>query len=591
MNRRTLLSSFALVAAVAAVYIGATGALFTATSEAQTHVLNAGGVSIEMSDIDHNYNKDPDAEDPTGFDYAGGSFSFADLKPLDWGELLFTIGNGANEAHVCAYIDGEVPTQDEDLAFYDLIQFYLGNTQMLFGQWVSLGTVDADGAIEYGVDYCFGLPTLNSGGITFCGIDPDADYNAAQNGTFSADIYLFAIQTRNNEGFTCDAIQSFNPETGEVDIDYGYLPGPEETLVGATTFAYEPVAPLCDITVDANAVDPVAPVYNTLTEAVGAANDNDTICVDTGTYTENVTVDVLGVTIVGLNDPTDASDKATLLGRMDITEDDVTVRGLEFTNPNGAYGIVASGVSGTVIDHNVFTDIGSDSAHEGSAQAIYLVGGAAVINDFTVSNNLITNIGHLALVQGAGSGSSAKGVFVGDSTGNGTINGLVIENNRMENIKASTNEWTGVAATNGRGAYGVLINYGSGSTGVTNAPLISNNTVTDLEGLWVHAIGLEADTPGAEVSFNDVSDLTEHKAGTDGFAVFFESNPNNDMQVNFNNFAANMPFGVGFHPSNPAITVDAQFNWWGSTDPSTRIDEQAGTIDFEPFQLVPYGNN
>src|SRR5205823_2023637 len=125
-----------------------------------------------------------------------------------------------------------------------------------------------------------------------------------------------------------------------------------------------------------------------------------------------------------------------------------------------------------------------------SAQAIYLQQGP---DNVVISGNAMRNI-H--------SDRSTKGVFIGDATGstNSSDNVLIIGNSISD------------VTSDSRGAYGVLINRGNGT--VANSGLvIQGNTIQGLAGTgllvpgWVHAIGLEANTPGVVVRDNSITSL------------------------------------------------------------------------------------
>ncbi|NBD73972.1 hypothetical protein GVX82_02940 [Patescibacteria group bacterium] len=591
MNRRTILSSFALVVALGAVYVGATGAFFTDTYASEDNVFATEGVEIVMSSIGHTYLGTPgvgESADPTGFSYddVEGNFDFTDIKPQDWGTLDFDIDNQENEAYVCAYIAGTAPSDAEDVAFYNNIQFYNGDTQLTFNDWVDLGVLTSGETTGLEVDYCFGNPTVGPNGIVNCAYDSSIDYNAAQDGDFSADFYLFAIQTRNNSGFTCDALE-FDPNVAPEDaitLDETAF----ELTVGAEVVAYETPAETgatCDLTVDESLTSPVDPFFGNITDAEAAAEVGETICVDTGNYEEDVTVDVEDVTILGINDPK-GGDAAVVDGRMDIEADGVTVSGLAFTNPDAGYGIVIDGVDNTVISFNTFTNIGT--AYSGaSAQAIYYDGNPGAASGLVISDNTIDGVGSEALDPDSGGGSSAKGIFIGDSTSPDPLTDVLIENNVISDIDSSN----APSDTNGKGAYGILINYGVASTGSAVSPIVRFNTISGLIGSWAHVVGLETDTPGAMVSFNDLSNATGENFDSEG--VFFEGNPNSDVDVVFNNLAPGIVFGVAIHPSNSAISVNAENNWWGDIDPSddVAVNGTGSTIDFTPSESSAYPTN
>jgi|GEM_PF-1851131 len=602
MNRRLIVSSLAFVFALAAVYVGGTGAFFSDTFASNDNVYATEGVTIEMSDISHTYNGTPgpgEPADPTGFVYdSDGTFNFTDLKPLDWGTLDFDILNSENEAYLCGYVTGDVPTETEDIALYDNLQFYNGGIQLVFNRWFDFGVLASGATADYEVDYCFGEPTVNSGGVVGCSVDPLTDYNAAQDAEFSADIFLFAIQTRNNDGFTCDAL-TYNPDTTTphegVDIDFSYLPEAPETLVGASAFTYvAPDSTQCTLTVDENVSPNTSTEFSTLGAAEAAASDGDTICVETGTYEENVTVDVPNVTILGLNDPT-GSEKATIDGQITIDVDGVTVRGLEITNEDGSTGLLVRDVDNTEILNNVFVNIGT-TLTSGSAQAVYFSGTTGTVgsNGFAVTGNRITGVGNLTKVGPGGS----KGIYIGDSDDTGVVTGVVITNNDISNVRTLVSDF----GSGGRGSHGILFNYGvipaaGNAPGVIDGAVISGNTITDIEGYWSRGIGLETDTPNTSITRNDISDIVDHLTATPGDAsdgVHFEGNTSgSSVVINENNFADTVGFGVSLNvvAKQPAITVNAENNWWGDTDPSDDILENAGTIDFDPFELAAFANN
>ena len=222
MNKRILLS-FGMLAFVGAVVAGGTGAFFSDTETSTGNVFTAGSVSIGFGGIDHVYAYG-DGSDPVDGYFSTTTanniprFALDDLKPRDAGSLTFDLDNGANEAYVCGLVTGTAPTTDPDVALYDNLQFYdADDNQVTFGSWFDLGTLDANETDQYEIDYCFGAVQG-----TACAVESGVDYNAAQNGSFSADLQLFAIQTRNNSDFNCDQLSS----------DGVYTPAPSSRLDG-----------------------------------------------------------------------------------------------------------------------------------------------------------------------------------------------------------------------------------------------------------------------------------------------------------------------------------------------------------------------
>src|SRR2546430_7888400 len=93
------------------------------------------------------------------------------------------------------------------------------------------------------------------------------------------------------------------------------------------------------------------------------------------------------------------------------------------------------------------------------------------------------------------SNRSAKGVLIGDNGGTNPSQNVQVKGNSIHDITSDT-----------RGGYGVS---------VANVPNVSGlkvveNSINNLNGGgWVHAIGLEGDTPGVNVLDNDISNLTD----------------------------------------------------------------------------------
>ena len=233
MNKRILLS-FGMLVVAGAVIAGGTGAFFSDTETSAGNVFTAGSVSINLLDVGHVYGGDTD--NAPVFNWMGGQgrFTLDDLKPLDTGLLDINLENGANEAHVCAMIVGD-PTNNlgsASLALYDQLNFFIDGegTQVTPGEWFDLGEVAPNSPVGTGVDYCFGESNVDGTGLVSCDYgDGTIDYNAAQNGSFAADLMFYAVQTRNNENFSCDQL------TTDVDGNPVYTPAGQPPVVTSVT--------------------------------------------------------------------------------------------------------------------------------------------------------------------------------------------------------------------------------------------------------------------------------------------------------------------------------------------------------------------
>ena len=253
--------------------------------------------------------------------------------------------------------------------------------------------------------------------------------------------------------------------------------------------------------------------------AIDAATAPAVICVGAGTYTETLNINKK-VTVVALNAPNSAN-KAKLVGTIGISADGATVKGLDIEPspvPSQGSGITVSA------------------------------------NTVTIDSNIINGIS--STVAG-----SIKGIYAGDSTGTGNRTGLVITNNSITNVTEGF----------GKGAYGILLNYGASLTanGAVVSPVISHNTISGINGGWAHAIGLETDTPGAQIILNDIHDVIS--AGTDRVGVYLEdNNTSGTVVINQNNFTPNVSFGVATALTEVGA-VNAQNNWWGDNNPADQI--------------------
>lgn len=216
-----IVKSVGVIVFVGAVVAGATGAFFSDTETSIGNVFTAGSVSLDLTAINHTY-KDGNAGDPTGFGLntpqpgTGPSFTFTDLKPLDWGTITGTLKNGANDTFVCTRITGV----SEQSPFRNMLKFRTGTGPGgSFGDIVDAVSINewfsptppalaltslpmlAEQSESVPLQYCFG--TFIPGGG--CELDPAVvDYNAAQNQLLSVSLEYFAIQQRNNEDFSCN---------------------------------------------------------------------------------------------------------------------------------------------------------------------------------------------------------------------------------------------------------------------------------------------------------------------------------------------------------------------------------------------------
>ncbi len=317
-------------------------------------------------------------------------------------------------------------------------------------------------------------------------------------------LFLQKTKTLNNYEHEHEKILSVGSALVLTVFGIGLLVSTSAHAVAATTYY-----------VDANATSSgtgtLASPFQTIQEGINAATSGDTVHVAAGAYAENPDV-AAGITLQGASG-------ADIEGQVTIAGDSVTVDGFNITDPNSSFGILATDHSNLTITNNTIHDIGT-TLTSGSAQAIGIISSAADVTNITISDNHITNIGNTNLAHAGSAGSSAKGIYLGNSNGSYTFSGVTVSGNTINDVYASTAAWIGSPNYGGgAGAYGLLVNH------KTTGLAVTGNTIGTLEGLWAHAIGLETDTPNATVSGNTVTGLTDHKGGTDAMALRLESNP------------------------------------------------------------------
>lgn len=313
--------------------------------------------------------------------------------------------------------------------------------------------------------------------------------------------------------------------------------------------------------------------YGSIQRAIDAASPGDTINVAAGTYTENLTVNK-SVTLSGAG-----ATSTTIAGQIAVSADNVTIDGFTITNPSGKQGIYAQDHSNLTITNNIVTDIGSADATTGGTNfGIAVVSSAAAVDGITITGNQVNHIV-------GGVGKSADGIAIGWSTGIFDVTNVTIQNNTISYITSSTDPWIS-GGHGGMGAYGILINHARGNTGNTGqtvAPQILNNEISYLEGLWAHGVGLEGNTPNALVQGNNIHNLIDHKspADPDAAAIMVEDNLSADTVAIHANSFVNVWLGV--RNATP-LTVNAERNWWGDTDPSDNVlNTGGGSIDYDPW--------
>lgn len=272
--------------------------------------------------------------------------------------------------------------------------------------------------------------------------------------------------------------------------------------------------------------------YESIQTAIDEEGANSVIELNDTEYATDISINSPNITLRG-GDSTPVID-----GEITVTADHVSISGVTVTNSETGYGIVATDVSGLTIENSTLRNIGT--ATDSSAQAIYFDNSSG-----TIHNNTISNVAD-------GNSESSKGIFIGDS--DETIRGEIeITDNRISGVSVNQSDFD----SGGVGAYGILVN-----ANLTDKLTITGNSISDLSGLWAHGIGLEADTPNAEVSSNEIRDFSATKGDTsdadafrDEAAIFFGFNGDaSTVSINGNAFA-NLAYGILPNPDTQQTPI------------------------------------
>jgi nitrous oxidase accessory protein NosD len=330
------------------------------------------------------------------------------------------------------------------------------------------------------------------------------------------------------------------------------------------------------------------PAYLTISQAVAAANNGDTIRVCPGTYADNVIVNkslrirgaqagnfYAGRTFAGPNEST-VTGITPNGGVFSVEAPHVTIDGFSVTNPGKGLGIIVKTPGdNALIINNIVDTVGGTTLNDNTV-GIYLELGPDRVK---VLANWIRNVISIP---------TAQGILIGDSTSANPSLDILLVGNLIEDIRSVS-----------RGAYGIQVNNGarpSPANGFTTVAILCN-TIDNLNGGgWEHAIGLEGDTPGAIVRGNTVSNLI---AGTaNRVAVFVEDNPSfATVHVNLNNFnVTNTAFGIFVVPvpATSTASLDGTRNWWDSSTGPTHPANPGGSgalvsnnVNYRPWLRSP----
>jgi len=328
--------------------------------------------------------------------------------------------------------------------------------------------------------------------------------------------------------------------------------------------------------------------YCKIQEAINAANDSDVIEVAAGTYSENLSISK-PITLLGANanipyvdvsrvaesviQPSSPGYTPISLSGAGVS-DNVTINGFEITGNMSNYGIYCgqNGPSNLNIKFNYIHDIGINRG-SGNIYAIAYHVHTDVINttDINISDNYITNVANTTIAL-----KNSAGIWFGQSTGNGTISNVIIQNNIIKKV---------YSAKSNQEASGIYLGVAWGAgTGSLDSPLIKENTITEIQGTIAYGIQLSGKIPGAQVTNNvidNINGLSANPSYAFGVAVPVTNTGSATVVMN-NNSITNVPFAI---LNGTANTIDGTCNWFGSDQYTNIFPKVTGPIVYVPYLL------
>ncbi len=311
-------------------------------------------------------------------------WTFDDIKPGDHGTNVISLHVDSNDAYVCllsnnvqdlenGVVEAEGNDTEPDGELSDYMELFIWNDQDGDGQYEPTGeanlyegdfiptemtqlSLPAGGTDNLGVAWCVGNQTVdNLTGASSC--DGSGNQNNAQTDKLLADLVLYAVQQRNNSGFSCAGVTL----PGE-----GQAQGPEPVGLGtAGDFAILSYAGITDVhpsAITGNVgASPItgAEIHVSCTEMTGTGKVYDDDAAYTGGFDSNTTCRVTDATLLG-----------TAMGDLTIAYNDALSRATDVLNPGSA-----GEIGGLTLAPGVYT-FSEASINVGISTNLTLNGGA-----------------------------------------------------------------------------------------------------------------------------------------------------------------------------------------------------------------------
>ncbi|XXM71126.1 right-handed parallel beta-helix repeat-containing protein [Lysinibacillus sphaericus] len=340
--------------------------------------------------------------------------------------------------------------------------------------------------------------------------------------------------------------------------------------------------------------------------AINGAQDFDTILVNPGTYTRAGA----GASVITINKPltvrSSEGPEVTIIDGnsatenyyvVDIASDNVTLEGFTITNPlyndtADASGIVTSVTgafpySNITIRNNIVTQIGLPTRNPVSFGSFGMNVGP--VSNLTIEGNEIFNIAHSDPTQ------RANGIFVYGNSPTELAENVTIQDNLIYNIQTPNENSTAIAIggdttdifiLNNRietpdGAQMLMVQQTAANVkrGITTSSEvlgrveISGNTIRGAT-----EYGMRLASPAAQV-------VTRNTLIDNAIGIYIAATAVVPPEIHYNTFTANGTALV----NDSDVTVDAQYNFWGSAAGPTPGVDIIGPANYTPYLQVPPG--
>jgi len=347
----------------------------------------------------------------------------------------------------------------------------------------------------------------------------------------------------------------------------------------SAVFQYGPNAPLAQLGTVAADCTTIVEAGESIQDAIDSAGAGATICVEPGTYTETLDIDVDGLTLLSLGVASET-----------IIEADLANTG------NSPKLIVVDDAKNVTIDGFTLRDANSGTTANGTVHAVQVLAtsGGDDASGFTLTNSVVEDLNAqdrvralaVNVVQGGSGGPSA-----------GTADNPTITDNVFRNLVVDGD----ALANDPSGESGNRV-VGTGLNGSVSGAEVSNNTFDDFRisprstgnnKCIIHAVELSEDSNGDGPTGFSITDNTfdnfvscentVNNEDVSSIAIFVGGlNSLGNHEISRNNFN----FDVGSAPTLGAGVdtlaseeVDATDNWWGASDgPSTRSGISPGRM-------------